>query len=176
MMKLIQPTVAWQTLKSSASFQASLLFLPPPPTTRKLYVTLAVALCLLLSCLAVFFLFPRSIDVSYVGVKSANSSYDWNKRIVYINITVRCCRSPSPTIQLEHHSIGDNSFKWVWSVASCMCHSGSWNPENYHLTQQFSWAMVHQALSSRPAHCAHFPADCQSRCAVKQTADRLVSN
>ncbi|XP_058504874.1 transmembrane protein 106Ba [Solea solea] len=57
------------------------------PSRTKLYVTISVALCLLLSALAVFFLFPRSIDVSYVGVKSAYVSYDQDKRIVYLNIT-----------------------------------------------------------------------------------------
>ena len=76
------------TLKSSAAFRASLLF---SVSCRKLYVTISVALCLLLSGLAVFFLFPRSIDVSYVGVKSAYVSYDVDKRIVYLNITVRPC-------------------------------------------------------------------------------------
>ncbi|KAG7274576.1 hypothetical protein CRUP_022089 [Coryphaenoides rupestris] len=53
----------------------------------KLYVTASVLLCLLLSSLAVFFLFPRTIDVSYVGVKSVFVSYDQEKRIVYLNIT-----------------------------------------------------------------------------------------
>lgn len=48
----------------------------------------SVAVCLLLSGLAVFFLFPRSIDVSYVGVKSVFVSYDEAKRSVYLNITV----------------------------------------------------------------------------------------
>ncbi|KAF3833434.1 hypothetical protein F7725_024638 [Dissostichus mawsoni] len=47
----------------------------------------SVAVCLLLSSLAVFFLFPRSIDVSYVGVKSVFVSYDQDKRSVYLNIT-----------------------------------------------------------------------------------------
>jgi len=56
---------------------------------RKLYVTISVAICLLLSGLAVFFLFPRTIDVSYVGVKSAFVSYDQEQRIVFLNITVR---------------------------------------------------------------------------------------
>ncbi|XP_047453876.1 LOW QUALITY PROTEIN: transmembrane protein 106Ba [Mugil cephalus] len=55
--------------------------------SRKLYVTISVALCLPLSGLACFFLFPRSIDVPYVGVKSAYVSYDQDKRIVYLNIT-----------------------------------------------------------------------------------------
>lgn len=59
-----------------------------PLRCRKLYVTLSVSLCLLLSGLAVFFLFPRSIDVSYVGVKSVYVSYETEKRIVYLNITV----------------------------------------------------------------------------------------
>lgn len=64
---------------------------------RKLYVSISVALCLLLSGLAVFFLFPRSIDVSYVGVKSAYVSYDSQQQIVYLNITVRqVCRLMLP--------------------------------------------------------------------------------
>uniref|UniRef100_A0A3Q0RTU6 Transmembrane protein 106B n=1 Tax=Amphilophus citrinellus TaxID=61819 RepID=A0A3Q0RTU6_AMPCI len=57
------------------------------PSRTKLYVTISVAVCLLLSGLAVFFLFPRSIDVSYVGVKTAYVSYDRDKRIVYLNLT-----------------------------------------------------------------------------------------
>lgn len=55
---------------------------------RKLYVMASVFVCLLLSGLAVFFLFPRSIDVKYIGVKSAYVSYDVQKRTVYLNITV----------------------------------------------------------------------------------------
>lgn len=48
----------------------------------------SVLVCLLLSGLAVFFLFPRSIDVSYVGVKSVFVSYNKDKRSVCLNITV----------------------------------------------------------------------------------------
>jgi hypothetical protein len=55
---------------------------------RKLYVMASVFVCLLLSGLAVFFLFPRSIDVKYIGVKSAYVSYDDQKRTIYLNITV----------------------------------------------------------------------------------------
>lgn len=57
------------------------------PRRTKLYVTASVAVCLLLSSLAVFFLFPRSIDVTYVGVKSVFVSYDKEKRSVYLNLT-----------------------------------------------------------------------------------------
>ncbi|KAI7798651.1 transmembrane protein 106B [Triplophysa rosa] len=57
------------------------------PRRTKLYVTASVIVCLLLSSLAVFFLFPRSIDVNYVGVKSVYVSYDQAKRIVYLNVT-----------------------------------------------------------------------------------------
>ncbi|MBN3271042.1 T106B protein, partial [Polyodon spathula] len=57
------------------------------PRRTKLYVTVSVMVCLLLSGLALFFLFPRSIDVSYVGVKSAYVSYDQDRSIVYLNIT-----------------------------------------------------------------------------------------
>lgn len=61
---------------------------PLPFVHRKLYVSASVLVCLLLSGLAVFFLFPRSIDVSYVGVKSVFVSYNKDKRSVYLNITV----------------------------------------------------------------------------------------
>ncbi|KAF5908598.1 transmembrane protein [Clarias magur] len=57
------------------------------PRRTKLYVTASVIVCLLLSSLAVFFLFPRSIDVTYVGVKSVYVTYDQAKRSVYLNIT-----------------------------------------------------------------------------------------
>ncbi|XP_027728363.1 transmembrane protein 106B [Vombatus ursinus] len=57
------------------------------PRRTKLYVMASVFVCLLLSGLAVFFLFPRSIDVKYIGVKSAYVSYDDAKRVIYLNIT-----------------------------------------------------------------------------------------
>ncbi|KAM6958709.1 transmembrane protein 106B [Aplochiton taeniatus] len=57
------------------------------PRRTKLYVTGSVMACLLLSSLAVFFLFPRTIDVAYVGVKSVLVSYDQEKHIVYLNVT-----------------------------------------------------------------------------------------
>lgn len=57
------------------------------PRRTKLYVSLSVLLCLLLSGLAVFFLFPRTIDVAYVGVKSTYVNFDTEQRIIYLNIT-----------------------------------------------------------------------------------------
>ncbi|XP_057587494.1 transmembrane protein 106B [Hippopotamus amphibius kiboko] len=57
------------------------------PRRTKLYVMASVFVCLLLSGLAVFFLFPRSIDVKYIGVKSAYVSYDFQKHTIYLNIT-----------------------------------------------------------------------------------------
>lgn len=57
------------------------------PRRTTLYVSISVFLCLLLSGLAVFFLFPRTIDVSYVGVKSSYVTYDHNLHKVYLNIT-----------------------------------------------------------------------------------------
>ncbi|XP_077064123.1 transmembrane protein 106Ba [Siphateles boraxobius] len=57
------------------------------PRRTTLYVSVSVFLCLLLCGLAVFFLFPRTIDVSYVGVKSAYVTYDRDQRIIYLNIT-----------------------------------------------------------------------------------------
>ncbi|XP_018609876.1 transmembrane protein 106B-like [Scleropages formosus] len=57
------------------------------PRRTKLYVTVSVLLCLFLSALAVFFLFPRSIDVTYVGVKSVYVTYNQDKKIIYLNVT-----------------------------------------------------------------------------------------
>ncbi|XP_016016211.1 transmembrane protein 106B [Rousettus aegyptiacus] len=57
------------------------------PRRTKLYVMASVFVCLLISGLAVFFLFPRSIDVKYIGVKSAYVNYDFKKRMIYLNIT-----------------------------------------------------------------------------------------
>ncbi|KAI5939480.1 Transmembrane protein 106B [Manis javanica] len=57
------------------------------PRRTKLYVMASVFVCLLLSGLAVFFLFPRSIDVKYIGVKSVYVSYDAQQRAIYLNIT-----------------------------------------------------------------------------------------
>lgn len=51
-------------------------------------MTASVIVCLLLSGLAVFFLFPRSIDVEYIGVKSVYVTYEQGRRIIYLNITV----------------------------------------------------------------------------------------
>ncbi|XP_066533362.1 transmembrane protein 106Ba [Hoplias malabaricus] len=57
------------------------------PRRTKLYVFVSVLLCLLLSGLAIFFLFPRTIDVSYIGVKSSYVTFDTKNQIIYINIT-----------------------------------------------------------------------------------------
>ncbi|XP_028836172.1 transmembrane protein 106Ba [Denticeps clupeoides] len=57
------------------------------PRRTKLYVLVSVVLCLLLSGLAVFFLFPRSIDVTYVGIRSAYVTYNHERRIIFLNIT-----------------------------------------------------------------------------------------
>uniref|UniRef100_A0A8C0PIU8 Transmembrane protein 106B n=1 Tax=Canis lupus familiaris TaxID=9615 RepID=A0A8C0PIU8_CANLF len=52
------------------------------PRRTKLYVMASVFVCLLLSGLAVFFLFPRSIDAKYIGTYSIKK-----KHMVYLNIT-----------------------------------------------------------------------------------------
>ncbi|TRY94147.1 hypothetical protein DNTS_026140 [Danionella cerebrum] len=57
------------------------------PRRTTLYVCVSVFVCLLLCGLAVFFLFPRTIDVSYVGVKSSYVTYDQEQRIIYLNVT-----------------------------------------------------------------------------------------
>ncbi|XP_053324159.1 transmembrane protein 106B [Spea bombifrons] len=57
------------------------------PRRTKLYVMVSVVLCLLLSGLALFFLFPRSVDIQYIGVKSVYVGYDESGSSVYLNIT-----------------------------------------------------------------------------------------
>ncbi|KAM9308811.1 transmembrane protein 106B [Gastrophryne carolinensis] len=57
------------------------------PRRTKLYVIISVIVCLLLCGLAVFFLFPRSIDIQYVGVKSVVVTYDVSGPTVYMNVT-----------------------------------------------------------------------------------------
>ncbi|XP_029444836.1 transmembrane protein 106B [Rhinatrema bivittatum] len=57
------------------------------PRRTKLYVSVSVAACLLFCGLALFFLFPRSIDVQYVGVKSVYMSKDQVYHFIYLNIT-----------------------------------------------------------------------------------------
>ncbi|XP_072269045.1 transmembrane protein 106B [Pyxicephalus adspersus] len=57
------------------------------PRRTKLYVTVSVIVCLLLSSLAVFFLFPRSIDIQYVGIKAVYVTYEEATNSVYLNIT-----------------------------------------------------------------------------------------
>lgn len=53
---------------------------------RKLYVAVSVGLCLLISALVLFFLFPRTVILSPVEVKS--SFVYFSNDAVNINITV----------------------------------------------------------------------------------------
>uniref|UniRef100_A0A8C5MWT5 Transmembrane protein 106B n=1 Tax=Leptobrachium leishanense TaxID=445787 RepID=A0A8C5MWT5_9ANUR len=57
------------------------------PRRTKLYVMVSIVVCLLLCGLGLFFLFPRSVDIQYVGVKSVFVSYDEGGSVVYLNIT-----------------------------------------------------------------------------------------
>ncbi|CAH2282494.1 transmembrane 106B [Pelobates cultripes] len=57
------------------------------PRRTKLYVMVSIVVCLLLCGLGVFFLFPRSVDIQYVGVKSVYVGYDEGGSMVYLNIT-----------------------------------------------------------------------------------------
>ncbi|XP_075070143.1 transmembrane protein 106B [Mixophyes fleayi] len=57
------------------------------PRRTKLYVMVSVSVCLLLSGLALFFFFPRSVDVEYIGVKAVVVTYDERGAAVFLNIT-----------------------------------------------------------------------------------------
>ncbi|XP_043530962.1 transmembrane protein 106A [Chiloscyllium plagiosum] len=57
------------------------------PQRTKLYVAVAVLISLLISGLAIFFLFPRSIKVEHVGIKSAYITDDTTNYKVILKIT-----------------------------------------------------------------------------------------
>lgn len=59
---------------------------------RKLSVFLAVLVCLVISSLSVFFLFPRSITVQPAGLNSSSVAFD--KADIHLNITVGGCLYP----------------------------------------------------------------------------------
>ncbi|XP_043911104.1 transmembrane protein 106A [Protopterus annectens] len=57
------------------------------PRRTKLYVSIAVATCLLLCAITIFFLFPRSIFLDHAGLNSSLINFDPNTDTVNINIT-----------------------------------------------------------------------------------------
>ncbi|XP_057276852.1 transmembrane protein 106C isoform X1 [Pezoporus wallicus] len=61
------------------------------PQRTKLYVLLSVLLCLLISGLVVFFLFPHSILVDDDGIKVVQVWFDKKNSVVILAITVSCC-------------------------------------------------------------------------------------
>ncbi|XP_030625218.1 transmembrane protein 106C [Chanos chanos] len=57
------------------------------PQRTKLYVVLSVVLCLLISSLAAFFMFPRPVLVDDDGIRSVIVNFDRNNSKVLINMT-----------------------------------------------------------------------------------------
>uniref|UniRef100_A0A8C3GFH3 Transmembrane protein 106A n=1 Tax=Cairina moschata TaxID=8855 RepID=A0A8C3GFH3_CAIMO len=57
------------------------------PRRTKLYVCLAVTICLLMTSLSIFFLFPRSITVLPAGLNASSISFDVNTTSIYLNMT-----------------------------------------------------------------------------------------
>lgn len=62
---------------------------PFPASSRKLYVLLSVLLCLLISGLVVFFLFPHSVLVDDGGIKVVRVWFDKKNSVVILAITVQ---------------------------------------------------------------------------------------
>uniref|UniRef100_A0A4W3IKT4 Transmembrane protein 106C n=1 Tax=Callorhinchus milii TaxID=7868 RepID=A0A4W3IKT4_CALMI len=58
------------------------------PQRTKLYVFISIFLCLLISGLAGFFLFPRSLVVNDDGIKVVMINFDTNNSRVFIDMTV----------------------------------------------------------------------------------------
>ncbi|XP_062840384.1 transmembrane protein 106A [Anolis carolinensis] len=57
------------------------------PRRTKLYVTLTVAICLLMTCLMMYFLFPRSIAVIPSGLNASSISFDNSTSSITLNMT-----------------------------------------------------------------------------------------
>lgn len=55
---------------------------------RKLYVCLAVTVCLLTTSLSIFFLFPRSITVLPAGLNASSIGFNATTTSMYLNMTV----------------------------------------------------------------------------------------
>ncbi|KAM9214934.1 transmembrane protein 106A [Leptosomus discolor] len=54
---------------------------------RKLYVCLAVTICLLTTSLSIFFLFPRSITVQPAGLNASSIGFNATTTSIYLNMT-----------------------------------------------------------------------------------------
>ncbi|NXE78977.1 T106A protein, partial [Cochlearius cochlearius] len=57
------------------------------PRRTKLYVCLAVTICLLTTSLSIFFLFPRSITVLPAGLNASSIAFNANTTSIYLNVT-----------------------------------------------------------------------------------------
>ncbi|NXX17118.1 T106A protein, partial [Podargus strigoides] len=57
------------------------------PRRTKLYVCLAVMICLLTTSLSIFFLFPRSIIVLPAGLNASSISFNATTTSIYLNVT-----------------------------------------------------------------------------------------
>ncbi|KAM6334067.1 transmembrane protein 106A isoform 1-T1 [Alca torda] len=57
------------------------------PRRTKLYVCLAVTICLLTTSLSIFFLFPRSVAVLPAGLNASSIGFDANATSMYLNMT-----------------------------------------------------------------------------------------
>uniref|UniRef100_A0A8D2LM38 Transmembrane protein 106A n=1 Tax=Varanus komodoensis TaxID=61221 RepID=A0A8D2LM38_VARKO len=57
------------------------------PRRTKLYVSLTVAICLLMTCLVMYFLFPRAILVIPAGLNASSISFDNSSYSITLNMT-----------------------------------------------------------------------------------------
>ncbi|NXP53019.1 T106A protein, partial [Heliornis fulica] len=57
------------------------------PRRTKLYVCLAVAVCLLTTSLSIFFLFPRSVAVLPAGLNASSVGFNTTTSSIYLNVT-----------------------------------------------------------------------------------------
>lgn len=73
---------------------------------RKLYVSLAVVICLLMSCLIIFFLFPRSINVQPAGLNASSIAFDAAISSIILNMTVSSQAGAYSEVKLSYGGVG----------------------------------------------------------------------
>ncbi|CDQ67057.1 unnamed protein product [Oncorhynchus mykiss] len=87
------------------------------PSRTKLYVCISVVVCLLICCLILFFLFPRSISLSLVTVKSVMVFFTPQTVEMQIMVNTRYMRAALPyTDEVRSlHTLYPNTFKLSFS-------------------------------------------------------------
>ncbi|XP_027661587.1 transmembrane protein 106A isoform X2 [Falco rusticolus] len=101
------------------------------PRRTKLYVCLAVMICLLTTSLSIFFLFPRSIAVLPAGLNASSIGFNATTTSIFLNMTLF---GISVWSMLQHQRCGwpgckqASRTKWLKGLCKCSAVMSSGNP------------------------------------------------